>query len=58
MGKRSCDEYKAMISDLLTVIIVVLMAVLVIYPASRTIWLSWQSWLRRQAQRDDPVRRN
>ena len=41
-----------MISDIFTGVIVVLMAVLVIYPAARSGWQSWQSWQRRHSRRD------
>jgi len=43
-----------MISDLLTVAILLLMAFLVIYPAARALW---QGWLRRQPGQDDAVPR-
>ncbi len=46
-----------MVSDVLTAIILFLMAVLVIYPTTRLIQASWQSRQRRQAQRDDGGRR-
>ncbi len=39
-----------MISDIFTAIIVVLMAVLVIYPATRTVWHSWQAWHKRHSR--------
>jgi hypothetical protein len=39
-----------MISDIFTAMIVGLMAVLVLYPASRALWQSWQDWHRRQNQ--------
>ncbi len=38
-----------MISDILTAIIVLLMAVLVLYPATRLLIQSWQNWQRRHA---------
>jgi hypothetical protein len=46
-----------MISDILTAVIVCLMAVLVIYPAARILLQSWRSWHRRQEQRNEAVRR-
>ncbi len=39
-----------MISDIFTAIIIVLMAVLVIYPATRTVWHSWQAWHKRHGR--------
>ena len=45
-----------MISDILTAIIVILMAVLVIYPTTRLLMQSWQNWQRRHgagAERGD-----
>lgn len=46
-----------MISDILTAVIVLLMAVLVIYPTTRVLLQSWQNWHRRQEQSDEVVRR-
>jgi hypothetical protein len=46
-----------MISDLFTAIILVLMAVLVMYPASRFVWQSWQDRRVRQARQQGSVRR-
>jgi len=36
-----------MISDILTAIIVFLMAVLILYPTARWLMKSWHDWLRR-----------
>ncbi len=36
-----------MISDILTAIIICLMAVLVLYPTTRLLIQSWQNWQRR-----------
>lgn len=36
-----------MISDILTAIIIFLMAVLVLYPTTRLLMQSWQNWQRR-----------
>ena len=38
-----------MISDVLTAIIILFMAILVIYPASRALWQSWQKARRNKA---------
>ena len=46
-----------MISDILTAVIVLLMAVLVIYPTIRVLLQSWHNWHRRQEQSDEVVRR-
>ena len=46
-----------MISEMLTALIIVLMAILVIYPTSRVLWQSWQTWQRRPARQKQPVRR-
>ncbi len=46
-----------MSSDIFTAMIVGLMAVLVLYPASRALWLGWQDRHRRQARQKVPVRR-
>ncbi len=57
VAARSVEEYTAMISDILTAVIVLLMAVLVIYPTARVLLQSWQNWHRRQEQSDEVVRR-
>ena len=36
-----------MISDILTAIIIFLMAVLILYPTTRVLMQSWQNWQRR-----------
>ncbi len=46
-----------MVSDILTAVIVFLMAVLVIYPTTRILLQSWHNWHRRQEQNDEVVRR-
>lgn len=46
-----------MISDLLTVVIICLMGVLVLYPASRALWQTWDARQRRQARQDDLLHR-
>ncbi len=46
-----------MVSDILTAVIVLLMAVLVIYPTTRVLLRSWHNWHRRQEQSDEAVRR-
>ncbi len=46
-----------MISDILTAVIILLMAVLVIYPVTRVLLQSWRTWQRRQRQSDEAVRR-
>jgi len=46
-----------MISDLLTVVIIALMGVLVVYPASRALWQTWEARQRRQAHHDQLIRR-
>jgi hypothetical protein len=46
-----------MISDVLTVVIVTLMAVLVIYPASRVVWESWTARQTQKARANNSVRR-
>ncbi len=57
IAARSAEEYPAMVSDILTAIIVLLMAILVIYPTTRVLLQSWQNWHRRQEQSDEVVRR-
>ncbi len=57
LAARSLEEYTAMISDILTAIIVLLLAVLVIYPTTRVLLQSWHSRHRRQEQSDEVVRR-
>ena len=39
-----------MISDILTAIIIFLMAVLVLYPTTRVLMQSWQNWQRRHGE--------
>ncbi|MEE9250161.1 MAG: hypothetical protein V3U93_03425 [Alphaproteobacteria bacterium] len=46
-----------MVSDILTAVIVLLMAVLVIYPTTRVLLRSWHNWQRRQGQSDEVARR-
>ncbi len=46
-----------MISDMFTAMIVGLMAVLVLYPASRAMWQGWQDWHRRQARQKVRIQR-
>jgi hypothetical protein len=46
-----------MISDVLTVIIITLMGVLVIYPASRVVWQSWTARQIHKARAHNSVRR-
>ena len=46
-----------MVSDILPAVIVILMAVLVIYPTTRILLQSWHNWHRRQGQNDEVVRR-
>ena len=46
-----------MVSDILTAVIVLLMAVLVIYPTTRVLLRSWRNWQRRQEQSDEVARR-
>ena len=46
-----------MVSDILTAIIVLLMAVLVIYPTTRVLLRSWHNRHRRQGQSDEMARR-
>ena len=57
VAARSAEEYPAMVSDILTAVIVLLMAVLVIYPTTRVLLQSWHNWHRRQEQSDEVVRR-
>lgn len=45
-----------MISDMFAAIIVILMAVLVIYPASRFIWQSWTERRPRRGRGHDAMR--
>jgi len=46
-----------MTSDIFTAMIIGLMAVLVLYPASRALWQGWQDWQRRQARQKVQIRR-
>ena len=46
-----------MISDVLTVVIITLMGVLVIYPASRVLWQSWTARQTQKARAHNSVRR-
>ncbi len=46
-----------MVSDILTAVIVFLLAVLVIYPTTRFLLQSWHNRHRRQEQNDEVVRR-
>lgn len=46
-----------MISDMFTAMIVGLMVVLVLYPASRAMWQGWQDWHRRQARQKVRIQR-
>ena len=46
-----------MVSDILTAVIVFLMAVLVIYPTTRVLLQSWHNWHRRHEHGDDMARR-
>jgi hypothetical protein len=46
-----------MTSDIFTAMIVGLMAVLVVYPASRALWHGWQDRYRRQARQKVQIRR-
>ncbi len=43
-----------MVSDILTAVIVLLMAVLVIYPTTRVLLRSWHNWHRRRARLEAP----
>ncbi len=57
IAAKSAEEYPAMVSDILTAVIVLLMAVLVIYPTTRILLQSWHNWHRRQEQSDEVARR-
>ncbi len=46
-----------MISDILTAVIVFLMAVLILYPTTRALMKSWQERQRRHGGADPTVRR-
>ena len=46
-----------MVSDILTAVIVLLMAVLVIYPTARVLLQSWHNRHRRQERSDEVARR-
>ncbi len=46
-----------MISDILTAIIIFLMAVLVLYPTTRLLMKSWQDWQRRHGGGEEAARR-
>ena len=46
-----------MVSDILTAVIVLLMAVLVIYPTTRVLLQSWRNRHRRQERSDEVARR-
>jgi hypothetical protein len=46
-----------MISDILTAIIVFLMAVLILYPTTRVLLKSWQDWQRRHREGGEIARR-
>ncbi len=46
-----------MVSDILPAVIVLLLAVLVIYPTTRVLLQAWHNWHRRQEQNDEVVRR-
>ena len=46
-----------MISDTLTVVIIILLGVLVVYPASRLAWQSWTTRQKQQSRANDLVRR-
>ena len=46
-----------MISDILTAIIVFLMAVLIFYPTARVFMKSWRDWQRRHGGGEKAVRR-
>ena len=54
---RVVEEYPAMVSDILTAVIVFLMAVLVIYPTTRVLLQSWHNWQRRHGHKDEIARR-
>jgi len=45
-----------MVSDFFTAIIIGLLTILVVYPTSRALWLSWQDWHRRSPRQKVPVR--
>ncbi len=46
-----------MISDILTAIIVFLMAVLIIYPTTRILMKSWRDWQTRHGKEEATRRR-
>jgi hypothetical protein len=46
-----------MISDILTAIIVFLMAVLILYPTARVLMKSWRDWQRRHGGGENAIRR-
>lgn len=46
-----------MISDMLTAVIIVIMAILVIYPATRSLIQAWQNRQRRESQGEEVARR-
>lgn len=46
-----------MISDMLTVVIIALLVVLVVYPASRIAWQCWTNRQKQQARASDVARR-
>ena len=46
-----------MISNVLTVVIITLMGVLVIYPATRVVWESWTARQAQKARANNSVRR-
>ena len=46
-----------MISDILTAIIVILMAVLILYPTARVFMKSWRDWQRRHGGGEKAARR-
>ena len=51
LGQQVCEGIPNM-SDLLTELILILFAILIIYPATRALWQWWQTWYRRHARRD------
>lgn len=46
-----------MVSDFFTAIIIGLLTVLVVYPATRALWLGLQDWHRRHLRQRMPVPR-
>jgi hypothetical protein len=46
-----------MISDILTAVIIFLMAVLILYPTTRALMKSWQERQRRQGAGEEAARR-